>query len=462
MVLNAYAMSWFDFQNKCRLLGQELPSATHHQKPYWTKYYKRQSDWIGKYGCYKKADLAETEKFIMHLPSAGLCQEFCMENYKSNEFFFFGVQNRTCICLSMHPTVSSKPLNQCEFACFENNVLNEFLKCGGSSVYNVFVSKKDGPKIICNDSNANCNHKEDQIQIYKDETKCNSVNENYREKCNINLTTQVYTSFDRGKELSISFKTNILFCQQCTEKRCSFKKCTSRINNTNCAQSELSTAHPSVLKSITQTAVPNVTEKRVSLMWITFYKLVSRYTKQAILHDANVSMTIQPTPKENTNNSMAFIVGGLASSTVICFLFLMVAIYFIRYEHTSIGKLNPQNKQTNQNVTGASYYELADNSKLIETYPNNKDNNKPYYEIKEPISGIDTYMVASYKMLDVESVNFDRKKGSYDHLKKTSRIRHEENTYDHAENINTSSYSCLGAARNWNDRHIDNDMYDHI
>lgn len=63
----------------------------------------------------------------------------------------------------------------------------------------------------------------------------------------------------------------------------------------------LSTAHSSVLKSITQTAVPNVTEKRVSLMWITFNKLVSRYTKQAIFHDANVSMTTQPTPKENTS-----------------------------------------------------------------------------------------------------------------------------------------------------------------
>lgn len=48
MVLNAYAMSWFDFQKKCRLLEQEMP--THHEKPYWTKYYKRQSDWIGKYG----------------------------------------------------------------------------------------------------------------------------------------------------------------------------------------------------------------------------------------------------------------------------------------------------------------------------------------------------------------------------------------------------------------------------
>lgn len=42
----------------------------------------------------------------------------------------------------MHPTVSSKPLNQCEFACLKNNVLNEFLKCGGRSVYNVFVSSK--------------------------------------------------------------------------------------------------------------------------------------------------------------------------------------------------------------------------------------------------------------------------------------------------------------------------------
>lgn len=52
MVLNAYAMSWFEFQNTCRLLRQEMPSATHHEKPYWTKYYKRQSDLIGKYGKY--------------------------------------------------------------------------------------------------------------------------------------------------------------------------------------------------------------------------------------------------------------------------------------------------------------------------------------------------------------------------------------------------------------------------
>lgn len=65
----------------------------------------------------------------------------------------------------------------------------------------------------------------------------------------------------------------------------------------------LSTAHSSVLKSITQTAVPNVTKKRVSLMWITLNKLVSRYTKQAILHDANVSITTQQTPKENTITS---------------------------------------------------------------------------------------------------------------------------------------------------------------
>lgn len=42
-----------------------------------------------------------------------------------------------------------------------------------------FCLEKDGPEIICNDSNANCNHK-DQNQIYKDEIKCNTVNENYR------------------------------------------------------------------------------------------------------------------------------------------------------------------------------------------------------------------------------------------------------------------------------------------
>lgn len=52
MVVNAYAISWFDSQNTCRLLGQEMPSVSHREKPYWTKYYKSQSDWIGKYGNY--------------------------------------------------------------------------------------------------------------------------------------------------------------------------------------------------------------------------------------------------------------------------------------------------------------------------------------------------------------------------------------------------------------------------
>lgn len=41
--------------------------------------------------------------------------------------------------------------------------------------------------------------------------------------------------FSLGEELSISFRTNILFCQQCTERGCSYKNCTSHINNTNCA-----------------------------------------------------------------------------------------------------------------------------------------------------------------------------------------------------------------------------------
>lgn len=38
-------------------------------------------------------------------------------------------------------------------------------------------------------------------------------------------------------------------------------------------------------------------------MWITFNKLVSRCTKQTILHGANVSRTTQPTPKENAITS---------------------------------------------------------------------------------------------------------------------------------------------------------------
>lgn len=60
----------------------------------------------------------------------------------SDFFFVLFIKKRNCICLSMHPTVSSKPLKKCKFACLKNNVSNEFLKCGGSSVYSVFVSSK--------------------------------------------------------------------------------------------------------------------------------------------------------------------------------------------------------------------------------------------------------------------------------------------------------------------------------
>lgn len=61
----------------------------------------------------------------------------------------------------------------------------------------------------------------------------------------------------------------------------------------------LSTAQPSVLKTITQIVVPNATEKRDSA----FNNLVSRYKKQTRLHGANVSRTNQPTSKKDTITS---------------------------------------------------------------------------------------------------------------------------------------------------------------
>lgn len=62
-----------------------------------------------------------------------------------------------------------------------------------------YFLEKGRPEIICNDSNATCYHKDEQTHIIKDETKCNSVNENREYKCFIALTTQIYTGFDRGK-----------------------------------------------------------------------------------------------------------------------------------------------------------------------------------------------------------------------------------------------------------------------
>lgn len=59
------------------------------------------------------------------------------------------------------------------------------------------------PDVICNDSNANCYHKEEQVKfLLTDEKECNSVYEHYRDTCSIELSTQIYTSFDRGKNFS--------------------------------------------------------------------------------------------------------------------------------------------------------------------------------------------------------------------------------------------------------------------
>lgn len=70
----------------------------------------------------------------------------------------------------------------------------------------------------------------------------------------------------------------------------------------------LSSASASVLKMITTYIIPNITEinltnKRVSTMWITNDKIVSRDNKQTILQGANLKRTTQSTSKEDTITS---------------------------------------------------------------------------------------------------------------------------------------------------------------
>lgn len=39
-----------------------MPLVAHHEKPYWTKYYKRQSNLLGKYGKYMLITLLHFEQ----------------------------------------------------------------------------------------------------------------------------------------------------------------------------------------------------------------------------------------------------------------------------------------------------------------------------------------------------------------------------------------------------------------
>ncbi|XP_062571218.1 uncharacterized protein LOC134233250 [Saccostrea cucullata] len=91
--LGGCGFTWFEAHKGCQAINETIVSVSDSKQPYWTKYYKRRSNWIGTLGCFLDKDFVFERKnnFTIHIPSAGFCQEKCMERMP-NESFLFAMQ----------------------------------------------------------------------------------------------------------------------------------------------------------------------------------------------------------------------------------------------------------------------------------------------------------------------------------------------------------------------------------
>uniref|UniRef100_A0A8W8LWS0 WSC domain-containing protein n=1 Tax=Magallana gigas TaxID=29159 RepID=A0A8W8LWS0_MAGGI len=78
--------------------------------------------------------------YDMYFPSAGRCQEVCLES----NYFVFGVQVNRCVCLEQIPGHGSRGANVCSLSCPGNYSAETNIKfiydCGGHQTYNLFKS----------------------------------------------------------------------------------------------------------------------------------------------------------------------------------------------------------------------------------------------------------------------------------------------------------------------------------
>uniref|UniRef100_A0A8W8MJL3 C-type lectin domain-containing protein n=1 Tax=Magallana gigas TaxID=29159 RepID=A0A8W8MJL3_MAGGI len=86
--------NWTNAHIQCRKEGKMLPNLVintlFNETYFWTGHYTRLSGWIKIIGCFEETAVNTLEQisYEMHFPSAGLCQEVCLES----NYFVFGLQ----------------------------------------------------------------------------------------------------------------------------------------------------------------------------------------------------------------------------------------------------------------------------------------------------------------------------------------------------------------------------------
>lgn len=129
-------------RNEGKVLPSDLPNAMSSSQYYWTGYHIRRSNWIQIIGCFEETDVKRLtrETYSVYFPSAGLCQEVCL----NSNALVFGLKSNVCACLKQTPSQESKRSSDCELSCdkeYSNETTIKFqYDCGGHGTYTLFKS----------------------------------------------------------------------------------------------------------------------------------------------------------------------------------------------------------------------------------------------------------------------------------------------------------------------------------
>ncbi|XP_078341326.1 uncharacterized protein LOC111107886 isoform X2 [Crassostrea virginica] len=502
--LNAKQYTWFEAQEKCRVVNSTLISTDNISEFFWTRYYHRKSQWIGIYGCYQETNLTKREEHHLHFPSAGLCQEYCLDHQQQNDVIFFAIKDKTCFCLENCPDGS--PEAGCSFSCLEDHKA----KCGGKSVYSVFLSRNmresdenlhPRKNVICS---FNITHPVDKF--------CSSICDSKSGQC-INLTRHVYTSYDRGQKLSKKVKKDIQSCQICSSG-CSDVHCKNSTNKVHCTNGKIFPARRSSslqpptrrdTKSMfptTSISTTNITRDHSRLMTTEKVNKFSTTLKNSVdlvscFANASSTVTMTQSPMDNGNqDDFPFQVGFLVSTigiSIICmglFAYCMRKSIYVNLAFLTRRKRNGislptgytlsarndagtgglESNHRSQNVRPSTQnysfnYILVDNNKLGNQLVGEKE--EQYHHVGQQdfkYNENDNYMMVGYNS-NTESVHFVEGEDHYNYLRENRRSRFEEDdTYSHANNMDRpypSDYSVVNMKRNSREI-IGADLYDHF
>ncbi|XP_052680899.1 uncharacterized protein LOC128161627 [Crassostrea angulata] len=425
----------------------------------------------------------------MQIPSAGLCQEFCIGKLVNITLFI--VQNGTCICPTDNPLDLHLNTNHCKIDCFNDMnsthsyKSNSCWKPTGPKAYYVFLSQLIQGEDWATLNSVYCYKSKstnDQLQGCKDvpiervkiveEERCESCNTAFnllrkgnnstakRSKTNpLVFRRQTYISYDRESVTFSDFeKTNILSCQLCKNGGCTFTDCNIKADHTVCSNElfkcNLTFASTPTKTMLTTTATVGNYSKSLELSSLLSTSVIQKpnaatHTLGSFSQEQTSTQSLDEiTEKSDTMKKY----GIVATSFLICVILIGIIVFIIRKQIVSKRKqsstLDARERGSNRkeqtrsdgvvvaNSPKSCLYDFADNSKLEEETQYKQENEDVYHHLRESVptndANDDTYMVARYKTSREDNVYLGRMEDQYDHLIRRDRTRQENDTYDHA------------------------------